>query len=424
MRVTQGTFSFLPDLTDEQIEAQIALRAAQRLGDHRSSTPTTRTRATPTGRCGACRCSTSARTRPTSRCARCSACREALPAPLRQGRSPTTRSLRAPDHGAGVHRRPAGRGARLPARAHRQGRPPDPLHAARLRDRHRRHRYAAERPPRRAAVTGRRAPASASTRSTRCSTQLDADLVALQPVKTRIREIAALLVIDRLRREADLDARSRRRCTCASPATRARARRPSRCGWPRSCTGSATSRRATWSSVTRDDLVGQYVGHTAPKTKDVLKRAYGGVLFIDEAYYLHRPENERDYGQEAIEILLQVMETERDQLVVILAGYKDRMDDVLRVQPRHGLAGRAPHRLPRLRRRRADGDRAALMLERQDYALVARGAQQAFREYLERRIAAAALRARAQHPQRDRPRPAAPGQPPLRPATSRPGTTS
>ena len=88
-------------------------------------------------------------------------------------------------------------------------------------------------------------------------------------------------------------------------------------------------------AVTRDDLVGQYIGHTAPKTKEVLKRAMGGVLFIDEAYYLYRPENERDYGQEAIEILLQVMENERDELVVILAGYKDRMDDFFRVESGH-----------------------------------------------------------------------------------------
>src|SRR6185369_7448656 len=79
-------------------------------------------------------------------------------------------------------------------------------------------------------------------------------------------------------------------------------------------------------AVTRDDLVGQFIGHTAPKTKEVIKKAMGGVLFIDEAYYLYRPENERDYGQEAIEILLQVMENHRDDLVVILAGYKDRME--------------------------------------------------------------------------------------------------
>ena len=95
--------------------------------------------------------------------------------------------------------------------------------------------------------------------------------------------------------------------------------------------------------MTRDDLVGQYVGHTAPKTREVLKRAYGGVLFIDEAYYLYRPENERDYGQEAIEILLQVMETERDKLVVVFAGYQDRMDDFFRSNP--GMGSRVAHHI-------------------------------------------------------------------------------
>ena len=103
-------------------------------------------------------------------------------------------------------------------------------------------------------------------------------------------------------------------------------------------------RRNTVISVTRDDLVGQYIGHTAPKTKEVLKKAMGGVLFIDEAYYLHRPENERDYGQESIEILLQVMENQREDLVVILAGYKDRIDTVFQVQPRLPLAHRPSYR--------------------------------------------------------------------------------
>jgi probable Rubsico expression protein CbbX len=130
--------------------------------------------------------------------------------------------------------------------------------------------------------------------------------------------------------------------------------------------------------------VGQYVGHTAPKTKDVLKRAYGGVLFIDEAYYLHRPENERDYGQEAIEILLQVMENDRDRLVVILAGYKDRIDEFFASNP--GMASRvthhidfpdyAPEELMEIAQR---------MLVRQDYRL-SPAAEQAFREYLERRM--------------------------------------
>jgi probable Rubsico expression protein CbbX len=96
-------------------------------------------------------------------------------------------------------------------------------------------------------------------------------------------------------------------------------------------------------AVTRDDLVGQYIGHTAPKTKEVLKKAMGGVLFIDEAYYLYRPENERDYGQEAIEILLQVMENQRDDLVVILAGYKDRMDTFFSSNP--GMSSRIAHHL-------------------------------------------------------------------------------
>jgi probable Rubsico expression protein CbbX len=96
-------------------------------------------------------------------------------------------------------------------------------------------------------------------------------------------------------------------------------------------------------AVTRDDLVGQYIGHTAPKTKEILKKAMGGVLFIDEAYYLYRPENERDYGQEAIEILLQVMENQRDDLVVIVAGYKDRMDTFFRSNP--GLSSRIAHHL-------------------------------------------------------------------------------
>jgi probable Rubsico expression protein CbbX len=137
-------------------------------------------------------------------------------------------------------------------------------------------------------------------------------------------------------------------------------------------------------AVTRDDLVGQYVGHTAPKTKEVLKRAYGGVLFIDEAYYLYRPENERDYGVEAIEILLQVMENERDRLVVILAGYEDRMNDFFRLNP--GMSSRVAHHidfpdytLDELL------SIARLMLDAEQYRL-APDAEEAFRRYLERRI--------------------------------------
>ncbi len=137
-------------------------------------------------------------------------------------------------------------------------------------------------------------------------------------------------------------------------------------------------------AVTRDDLVGQYIGHTAPKTKEVLKRAMGGVLFIDEAYYLYRPENERDYGQEAIEILLQVMENQREDLVVILAGYKDRMDTFFRSNP--GLSSRIAHHLdfPDYE----IGDLLSIadkMLAAQNYHFGA-GARQAFAEYLAARI--------------------------------------
>ncbi len=213
--------------------------------------------------------------------------------------------------------------------------------------------------------------------------ELDAELVALQPVKTRIREIAALLVVDRLRREADLTSR-----------------RPS---LHMSFTGNPGTGKTTVAlrmaeilqrlgylekghvvSVTREDLVGQYVGHTAPKTKDVLKRAYGGVLFIDETYYLHRPENERDYGQEAIEILLQVMESDRNRLVVILAGYKDRMDGFFASNP--GMASRVVHHIdfPDYTPEELM-EIAQRMVERQDYRLSA-AAEQAFREYLERRM--------------------------------------
>ena len=166
-------------------------------------------------------------------------------------------------------------------------------------------------------------------------------------------------------------------------------------------------------AVTRDDLVGQYIGHTAPKTKEVLKRAMGGVLFIDEAYYLYRPENERDYGQEAIEILLQVMENQRDDLVVILAGYKDRMDTFFHSNP--GLSSRIAHHIdfPDY-----DDDEllaiAELMLAQHALPPRRRGARRRSREYIAAPHGAAALRQRPLDPQRARPRAAAPGEPPVR----------
>ena len=166
---------------------------------------------------------------------------------------------------------------------------------------------------------------------------LDEELVGLAPVKARIREIAALLLIDKLRKNLGI--------STANP------------GLHMSFTGSPGTGKTTVGlkmadilyqlgyikkghllTVTRDDLVGQYIGHTAPKTKEVLKKAMGGVLFIDEAYYLYKPDNERDYGQEAIEILLQVMENQRDELVVVLAGYKEPMDRFFESNP--GLSSR------------------------------------------------------------------------------------
>ncbi|WP_438274194.1 CbbX protein [Nitrobacter sp.] len=172
--------------------------------------------------------------------------------------------------------------------------------------------------------------------------QLDQELIGLRPVKTRIQEIASLLLVERIRKKMEL--------TSENPTLHM-----SFTGNPG--TGKTTValrmadilhrlgyvRRGHVVSVTRDELVGQYIGHTAPKTKEILKKAMGGVLFIDEAYYLHRPDNERDYGQEAIEILLQVMESQREDLVVILAGYADRMERFFSSNP--GFRSRIAHHI-------------------------------------------------------------------------------
>jgi probable Rubsico expression protein CbbX len=213
--------------------------------------------------------------------------------------------------------------------------------------------------------------------------RLDRELVGLVPVKTRIREIAALLLVEKVRRRLGL-------------AAEAPTLHMSFTGNPG--TGKTTValrmadilhrlgyvRRGHLVSVTRDDLVGQYIGHTAPKTKEILKRAMGGVLFIDEAYYLYRPENERDYGQEAIEILLQVMENQREDLVVIVAGYGDRMETFFTSNP--GFRSRIAHHVEF-----PDFSEAELiaigeaMLERQNYRFSA-DALAAFRDYVARRI--------------------------------------
>ena len=211
---------------------------------------------------------------------------------------------------------------------------------------------------------------------------LNDELVGLAPVKARIREIAALLLIDKLRRNLGISS--------ANP------------GLHMSFTGSPGTGKTTVGlkmadilyqlgyikkghllTVTRDDLVGQYIGHTAPKTKEVLKKAMGGVLFIDEAYYLYKPDNERDYGSEAIEILLQVMENQRDELVVILAGYKEPMDKFYESNP--GLSSRIANHID-FPDYTVDEllKIAKLMLEEQQYQLTA-DAEIALTNYIRKR---------------------------------------
>ncbi len=213
--------------------------------------------------------------------------------------------------------------------------------------------------------------------------KLDRELVGLKPVKTRIREIAALLLVDRLRRKFGISS--------ATPTLHMNFT-----GNPG--TGKTTValrmaeilhnlgyvREGHLVSVTRDDLVGQYVGHTAPKTREIIKKAMGGVLFIDEAYYLYKPENERDYGQESIEILLQCMENNRDDLVVILAGYKDKMDRFFLSNP--GMRSRIAHHVdfPDYRPDELEAI-AGLMLGEQNYRL-SESAAQALREYIPLRM--------------------------------------
>ncbi len=212
--------------------------------------------------------------------------------------------------------------------------------------------------------------------------ELDGRLIGLKPVKRRIAEIASLLLVDRARRQFGLATQppTLHMSFTGNPGTGkttvalTMAEILNRLGYLRS------SRVV---SVTRDDLVGEYIGHTAPKTKAILKRAMGGVLFIDEAYYLYRPENERDYGQEAIEILLQVMEERRDDLVVILAGYPDRMERFFGSNP--GFRSRIAHHVdfPDYTDEELV-EIAELMLADQHYELSESG-RQALHEYISRR---------------------------------------
>ncbi|GLK73990.1 CbbX protein [Ancylobacter dichloromethanicus] len=213
--------------------------------------------------------------------------------------------------------------------------------------------------------------------------QLDRELVGLGPVKRRLREIGALLLVDTARRRFGLEA--------TSPTLHM-----SFTGNPG--TGKTTValrmaeilhklgyvRKGHLVTVTRDDLVGQYIGHTAPKTKEILKKAMGGVLFIDEAYYLYRPENERDYGQEAIEILLQVMENQRDDLVVILAGYADRMERFFTANP--GFRSRVAHHVDFPDYSAVELDAiGARILDTMNYRM-SREAEAAFRRYIDLRM--------------------------------------
>ncbi|NUO86106.1 MAG: CbbX protein [Cupriavidus sp.] len=235
-----------------------------------------------------------------------------------------------------------------------------------------------------AAVPGSLAESLASSGITELLAQLDRELIGLKPVKARIRDIAALLLVDKLRaaRGFNAGAPSLHMCFTGNPGT-GKTTVAMRMAQILHQLGYA--RRGHLVAVTRDDLVGQYIGHTAPKTKEILKKAMGGVLFIDEAYYLYRPENERDYGQEAIEILLQVMENHREDLVVILAGYKDRMDRFFESNP--GMSSRVAHhidfpdyQLDELRRI------AGLMLDEMQYQFDDQS-RAVFADYLARRMA-------------------------------------
>ena len=214
-------------------------------------------------------------------------------------------------------------------------------------------------------------------------TALDGELVGLAPVKKRIREVAALLLVSQVRQKFGLLSTRPNLHMCFTGAP----------GVGKTTVGMRMAEllhrlgyldQGHLVVAMRNDLVGEYIGHTAPKTKKVLDRAKGGVLFIDEAYYLHRTDSEKDYGQEAVEILLQVMENERDNLVVILAGYKNRMDAFFESNP--GMSSRIAHHLDFADYKLDELDSIGkLMLEQESYYL-SEDAAATFREYLKRRM--------------------------------------
>lgn len=213
--------------------------------------------------------------------------------------------------------------------------------------------------------------------------ELDRELIGLTPVKARIREIASMLLIGRLREQAGLQT-TRPTLHMSFTGKPGTGKTTVATRMAKILQSLGYVRKGHLVVATRDDLVGQYVGHTAPKTKEILKKAMGGVLFIDEAYYLYRPENERDYGQEAIEMLLQIMENQRDDLVVILAGYQERMDTFFQSNP--GFHSRIAHHLhfPDYTLDEL-AQIAELMVAQQQYTLDD-ASRRAFYEYLERRI--------------------------------------
>ncbi len=214
-------------------------------------------------------------------------------------------------------------------------------------------------------------------------TALDGELVGLTNVKRRVREIAALLLIERARARFGLES-SRPTLHMSFTGGPGTGKTTVALRMAQMLHALGYVRKPKVHTVTRDDLVGQFIGHTAPKTKEALAKAAGGVLFIDEAYYLFRPENERDYGQEVIEILLQEMENERASLVVIFAGYPDRMDRFFSANP--GLSSRIAHHLEFGDYSHAELLRIAeLMVVGQNFRFDA-AAHTAFAEYLTARM--------------------------------------
>jgi probable Rubsico expression protein CbbX len=212
---------------------------------------------------------------------------------------------------------------------------------------------------------------------------LERELIGLVPVKDRVREIGSLLLVDQVRQQFGLLAPrpNLHMCFTGAPGT-GKTTVALRMAEMLHRLGYLSGGQLV--HAMRNDLVGEFIGQTAPKTKKVLESAMGGVLFIDEAYYLHRANDSRDYGQEVIDILLQVMENKRDQFVVVLAGYKDRMETFFTSNP--GMRSRIAHHLDfadyQIDELVAIGQ---LMLQQSSYYL-SEDAERAFRDYLKGQV--------------------------------------